>query len=269
MRVAVVGHVEWVQFARVERVPVAGEIARSESTWEEAAGGGAVAAVRLAALAGASTLYTALGIDEFGAAALEQLAACGVTVHAARPAEPQRRAFCFIDEVGERTITVLGTKLVPLGTDANLPWEELEGADAAYFVSGDVAALRQARRARVLVATSRELATLQAGGVELDALVGSGKDESEVFHPGDLDPPPALVVSTAGSLGGWAQPGGPFRPVVVDGPIEDAYGCGDACAAGLAFALARGLSTAEAIELAAQCGAEALKVRGAGVLPSS
>ena len=265
MNVAVVGHVEWVQFARVERVPVVGEIVHAVEWWEEAAGGGAVAAVRLAALAGSATLYTALGSDELGAAAVEQLAARGVTVHAVRPTEPQRRAFCFVDDSAERTITVLGPKLVPSGTDADLPWEELENAEAAYFVSGDVAALRQARRAGVLVATSRELPTLQAGGVELDALVGSGKDESEVFHPGDLNPSPALVVSTAGSLGGWAQPGGPFRAEPPDAPVEDAYGCGDAFAAGLAFALAQGFETADAIEFAARCGADALTVRGAGV----
>jgi ribokinase len=221
--------------------------------------------VRLAALTGRASLYTSLGSDELGAAAVRQLATRSVAVHAARPDEPQRRAFCFIDDGAERTITVLGSKLVPSGTDADLPWEELEDADAAYFVSGDVAALRQARRARVLVATSRELLTLQAAGVELDALVGSGKDEGEVFHPGDLDPPPLLAVSTAGSLGGWAQPGGPFRPSPPDGSVEDAYGCGDSFAAGLALALARRLAVSDAIEFAARCGAAALTVRGAGV----
>ena len=43
MRVAVVGHVEWVEFARVEAVPKPGEIAHAFETWEEPAGGGAVA----------------------------------------------------------------------------------------------------------------------------------------------------------------------------------------------------------------------------------
>jgi sugar/nucleoside kinase (ribokinase family) len=47
--------------------------------------------------------------------------------------------------------------------------------------------------------------------------------------------------------------------------VEDAYGCGDAFAAGLALALGRGQSPAEAIEFAAQCGADALTVRGAGI----
>ena len=60
--------------------------------------------------------------------------------------------------------------------------------DGVFFVSGDAEALHHCRTARVLVATSRELATIQEAGVELDALVGSGEDEAELYHPGDLDP---------------------------------------------------------------------------------
>ena len=66
MELAVIGHVEWVEFARVEHVPAPGEIVHALETWEEAAGGGAVAAVQLANLAGAATLFTALGSDELG-----------------------------------------------------------------------------------------------------------------------------------------------------------------------------------------------------------
>src|SRR5919109_415475 len=126
MRVAVVGHVEWVEFIRVEHVPRPGEIVHSLERWEAAGGGGAVAAVQLARLNG------------------------GVTVHTAANGEPQRRAFTYVDGDGERTITVLGHKLLPSGEDGRLPWEELARCAAVYFVSGDVAALRAARRARVL-----------------------------------------------------------------------------------------------------------------------
>src|SRR2546425_7424678 len=41
MRVAVVGHVEWIEFARVERLPAAGEIVHARDAWEEPGGGGA------------------------------------------------------------------------------------------------------------------------------------------------------------------------------------------------------------------------------------
>src|SRR5688572_18561198 len=50
VKIAVVGHVEWVEFARVERVPERGEIVHATELWEEAAGGGAVAACELARL---------------------------------------------------------------------------------------------------------------------------------------------------------------------------------------------------------------------------
>lgn len=261
MKLAVIGHVEWVEFARVERVPAAGEIVHSYETWEEAAGGGAVAAVQLANLGGGAMLFTALASDGLGRRAREQLAGQGVNVHARPVGGSQRRAFTLVDSSGERTITVLGEKLRPRGSD-DLPWHELRDADAVYFVAGDAEALRKARRARVLVATSRELATLREAGVQLDALVGSGGDAGERYD-GDLDPAPGLVVTTSGPLGGWMQPGGPFRATPPPGPVEDAYGCGDCFAAGLTFGLAEGRDPAEAVALAAQCGAHVLTGRGA------
>ena len=258
-----IGHVEWVEFIRVEHVPRPGEIVHALETWEEAAGGGAVAAVQLANLAGSASLFTSLAADALGRRSREQLAAQGVTVHAATADGSSRRAYTYVDGDGERTITVLGEKLLPHGGDGTLPWDELGRADAVFFVSGDVETLRHARNARVLVATARELPTLARGGVEVDVLVGSGEDDGERYHPGDLDPPPRVVVTTAGALGGWMQPGGPFTAAPVPGPVEDAYGCGDCFAAGLTYALAEGRPLEEAVALGARCGAAVLCGRGA------
>ena len=61
MRVAVIGHVEWCEFVRVERVPLAGEIIEGSSFLEEPSGGGAVAAVQMARLAGSCDFFTAFG----------------------------------------------------------------------------------------------------------------------------------------------------------------------------------------------------------------
>ena len=47
-------------------IPATGEIAHSTEDWEEVGGGGAVAAIQLAQLAGEATLFTALGDDELG-----------------------------------------------------------------------------------------------------------------------------------------------------------------------------------------------------------
>jgi ribokinase len=258
MRAAVVGHVEWMEFVPVERVPRAGDIVGADESWEEAAGGGAVAATQLAQLADSVDFFTALGADELGRRAKAELEERGIAVHAAFVDTPQRKGFTYLDESGERTITVIGPKIGPRGHDRSLPWHELAACDAVYFCAGDVDALVAARRAGVLVATARELATLRRGGVELDVLVGSGKDEAEVYRPGDLDPVPKLVVTTSGALGGWAQPGGPFTAAPLESEFVDAYGAGDCFAAGLAFGLAAGLETAEALGFAARCGAGAL-----------
>src|SRR5256885_13033836 len=106
MRLAVVGHVEWVEFARVEHVPEPGEIVHALETWEEAGGGGAVAAVQLANLNGSAHLFTSLADDELGRRARRELEERGVTLHVAAAGVPQRRAYTYVDERGERTITV-------------------------------------------------------------------------------------------------------------------------------------------------------------------
>jgi ribokinase len=263
VNLAVVGHIEWVEFARVDHAPAAGEIVHAVETWEEPAGGGAVAAVQLANLGASCQLFTALADDELGRRSREELEARGVTVHAGTAPGPQRRALTHVDEAGERTITVLGDKLRPSGEDGALPWEELRRCAAVYFVSGDVAALRAARHSPVLVATARELATLRRAAVGVDVLVGSGEDAAERFEPGELEPEPPIVVTTAGPLGGWIRPGGPFRAAPLPGPVADAYGCGDCFAAGLTYALALGKPVDEAVALAARCGAAVLTGRGA------
>jgi ribokinase len=266
VRCAVVGHVEWVEFCRVERVPRPGEIAHALESWEEMGGGGGVASVRLATLGAETTLYTALGDDELGRRGSAELERRGVQVAAAWRPPPQRRAFTFVDREGERTITVIGERLGPRG-DEPLPWRDLTATDAVYFVSGDAAALRAARAARVVCATARSLPTLREAGVELDALVHSGSDAGERYAPGDLDPPPRLVVTTAGSRGGrWTSADGrtgtwPAAPL--PGPVSDAYGAGDSFAAGLTFSLGRGDELGQALAFAARSAAEALTLRGA------
>ena len=262
MRVAVIGHVEWIRFARVERLPLQGGIAHSSDDWEQAGGGGGVAAIQLALLAEEASLFTVLGDDELGHRARDELTERGVRVTAVFEPRPTRWALTQIDDAGERTITTVGPKLRPRGHDDRFPWHELAGLDAVFFVAGDVDALVSARRARVLTATARELEILAQGGVALDALIGSGEDEAERYRPGDLEPPPGLVVTTAGRLGGWAQPGGPFSAAAVPGPIEDSYGAGDSFAAGLTYALGAGLEHAAALQFAARCGAAALTGRG-------
>src|SRR6266540_2082143 len=187
VRTAVIGHVEWVEFVHVQRVPRSGEIVHASASWAVPAGGGGVAAVQLAKLAGGATLFTALGDDRLGKASLRGLEELGVRVHAVFRPIPQRRCFTYIDGRGERTITTIGERLNPTGDDP-LPWDDLVETDAVYFTAGDRGALEAARRARALVATSRVLEGLASAGVKLDGLVGSASDPSEAYRAGDLDP---------------------------------------------------------------------------------
>ena len=265
MRVAVMGHVEWVEFAQVPHVPAAGEIVHAEQSFEAPGGGGAVAAVQLAKLAGEATLYTALGDDELARRAEQKLATLGLRVSAAARTEPQRRGFVHLDSAGERTITVLGPRLGPVGAD-RLPWHELDDTDAVYLTAGDAEAVRRARRARVLVGAARGMDTLAEAGVRLDALVASANDTWERYEPGDLDPEPRYVVRTAGAEGGeWQSAAGVrgrWQATPPPGPVRDSFGCGDSFAAGLTYGLGRGWPIGQALELAARCGAACLTGRG-------
>jgi ribokinase len=267
VRCAVVGHVEVVEFARVDHVPRPGEIVQTIETWSEPAGGGAVAALALLRLAGHVTFFTALGDDEVGRRAEQQLRAAGVRLERVYRDEPQRRGFTYVDRDGERTITVIGRKLVPRADDP-LPWNDLEEIAGVYLCGADLAAVREARRARVLVATARELSTRKQAGVELDALVQSATDESERYQSGDLEPPPRRVVTTKGRQGGRYVEGdreGRWEAAPLPGPLADTYGAGDTFAAALALGLGAGRSTDDALAFAARASAEAMTVRGVGL----
>jgi ribokinase len=263
VRVAVIGHVEWTEFAHVARVPLQGEIVEGSRYFEEPAGGGAVAAVQLARLAGSCDFFTALGDDAVARRSIERLTKLGVSVHAARRPVPSRRGWVHVDAQGERTITVIGPKLVP-SVDDPLSWDVLDEADAVFFVAGAPGTLERARSARLLTATTRSLPP--GPGVQLDAAIGSSRDASEAFRPGDLQPEPALSVWTAGAEGGrWrAADGreGDYPAVPVPGDVADAYGCGDSFAAGTTFGLAAARSAEEALALGARCGAMVMTSNG-------
>jgi ribokinase len=265
VRAAAVGHVEWVTFAMVPRVPGQGEIVESTETFDCAAGGAAVAAVQLAKLAGEATLFTALGNDDPTDQIVADLERRGVRVHWVSRDLPQRRAVTLLDPEHERTIVTLGERLSPRGEDA-LPWEELAEVDALYYVSGDAESVRRARAARTVVGSTRVLATLAEAGVRLDAAVGSAKDEGERYEDGDIEPPPRFVVRTSGQAGGrWAGiegRTGEWKAAALPGPPVDAYGCGDSFAAGLTYGLAETGDIEAALELGARCGAACMTGRG-------
>jgi ribokinase len=262
--VGVLGHTEWVDFAVVPRLPEPGEILHTGEFWEEAAGGGAVAAVQMVKLTGAAQFVTALARDDLGRETVQQLEGQGITVHAAGRDGRQRRGFVYLTDDGERTITVLGDRLVPHGDDP-LPWDVFERLDGVYVTGGDPAALRAARAARVIVATPRADDALRDAGVTIDVLVRSGNDEDEQLDPAGLDPPPRTIVTTLGGKGGrWdGELGtGRWEPEALPGDRVDSYGAGDSFAAGLTTGLAAGMAIGAAVRLGARCGAANMTGRG-------
>jgi ribokinase len=245
-KVAVVGHVEWVQFAHVSHVPHAGEVVHAHDPFEEPAGGGAVVAVQLARLAGESLFLTALGDDDPGRRSQRRLRELGVDVSHVTRQEQTRRAVTLLDDRRERTITTFGERLQPLGADAQLPWARLAQTDAVYFTAGDLDALGH--------------------GVEIDALVLSKTDDVELRAAERAAGEAELVVLTEGARGGsyrtrdgrsgrWGSVAPPGKPV-------DSYGCGDSFAAGLTYGLGAGMTVEDALALAARCGATCLTGRG-------
>jgi ribokinase len=264
-RVGVVGHVEWVTHGR-GIMPRPGEITYLADPFDEPAGGGGVSAAQVPKLGAECLFFTALGADHSGDDAMARLEAEGVTVLAARRGEPQTRAISATDADGDRAIAVVGASMSARIEDA-LPWDDLAGCDAAFFTGHDSATVSAARRAAVLVVTTRRLHQLIESGVRADVLIASDSDPTEAVDPDALPVPPAVILWTQGARGGryaTADGGeGRWDPVPPPGPPVDSYGCGDSFAAGVTVGLARGLGLDGALALGARCGAACLTGRGA------
>lgn len=263
-RIAVVGHVEWVQFLRVDHLPIRGEIQSAHRESAHAGGGAVVAAAALADMGAQVDFYGAVGSDALGDAAVEELAGRGITVQMARRAGPSREVITLLDRVGDRTILPIGERLQPSGAD-ELDWGRLADAAAVYVTAGDAGALQHARAARVLVATPRLRERLERPDVYIDALVYSVTDENETRWAERLRPNTRLMVATEGAKGGhwWGESEGSWSAVPPPGPVRDSYGCGDAFAAGFTYGLGAGRTVADAAEIGARWGAKMLTRVGA------
>ena len=268
MRVAVVGHVEWVEFIGVQRLPRPGEVAHAHSSFERAAGGGGVVAAVLTDLGADVDFYCALGRDATGEAAAEELMQRGIHLHVAWADGPTRRAVTMLEDGGERTIVTIGKRLEP-SADDRLGWSRVGETAGVYFTAGDVAALGLARSAPVLVASPRARGALaeaaKNGEPAVDALVFSEHDRDEREWATQFAACARVLVATDGAAGGrwWGAEEGSWTAQAPPGPVRDSYGCGDSFAAGVMFGLASGRSIGEAVEVGASCGARNLTRTGA------
>jgi ribokinase len=257
-RVAVVGHVEWVDFLSLPGFPRRGQIIHAEEGFLRAAGGGGVAAVILAELGAEVDFFTALGDDANGHAALAELEDRGVLMHVAWRKQPTRRATTLLEN-GERTIITLGQRLEPEARD-ELDWEVLGHVASVYFTAGDAGALRHARQSKTVVATPRARDVLEAAAVRIDALVFSDSDRDEARWAKHVAAHTRLLVATEGGHGGrwWGESEGRWDSAPLPGQPHDSYGAGDSFAAAFTLGLGRGDSVADAAALGAQAGALAM-----------
>ena len=243
-------------FLQVDQLPAAGRVAHAASSLEHPAGGGAVCAVRMAQLCGATVhFFTALGRDALGERSRMELEARGLDVHVAWRDASTRRGVSMVDPDGDRAITVIGERLQPQASDS-LPWSLLQDCDAVFVSAADTGALQSCRSARVMTATPRvRLINLQNAAVQLDALIGSGLDPGEKLPDRLGFPQPRLLIATEGAAGGTLSPGGRYQASHAPGPSIDSYGCGDSFAAGVTVGLAAGMEVRDAIRLGADAGA--------------
>ena len=257
LKLAVVGHLEWMTFVSVQKLPKAGEITHGEIYLEQPAGGGPVTAARMAAVTGSDVhFFTALGKDPTGEKSFDHLKKLNLNPIVAWRDAPTRKGISMIDAKGERAITVIGNRLQPSGND-QLPWEELNQFDGVFITATDIVGLKHCRKAAVMVATPRlGINTLQASNIQIDALIGSALDPDENVNSLTIKPTPMIKIATEGALGGEAWPGGRFAAAKLQSAVVDTYGCGDSFAAGVTIGLAAGWSNEQAISLGANCGAD-------------
>ena len=214
VNIGVVGHIEWVSFVSVGKMPAQGVIDHGNKYIEEPAGGGAVAAVQMTKLNRKQVhFFTALGNDSIGKTCFKRLTSLGIKMHVAWRERPTRRAFSFVDTNGERSITVIGERLEPISIDP-LPWQLIKNLDGIFITAADAKAIKFCRKAKIVCATPRVKAShLNESSIELDALISSQFDQYEQKEVRKLTFKPKTIISTEGALGGTVKPGSRYQPV--------------------------------------------------------
>ena len=209
LKFAVIGHIEWINFIKVDQLPKAGLISHSKESLEYPAGGGSVIAKRLRDLTnGEVHFFTALGNDFYGKKCLNILQNMGIKLHVAWRDKPTRKGFSLIDSEGERSITIIGDRLAPIHKD-NLDWNILNDMDGIFITAADKEIFKKSRIAKTLCTTPRVgLNIINESRIFLDGLIGSNLDPGEDFSLDELILKPKFVIKTEGENGGIIFPGG-------------------------------------------------------------
>ena len=248
---AVVGHVEWINFLKVDQLPKPGVISHSEKSIEYPAGGGSVIAKTLSELTSNEVhFFTSLGNDYYGDQAFKILSNMGMKLHVAWREKPTRRGFSLIDSDRERSITVIGERLAPNHKD-DIDWNILEKMDGIFITAADSELFKKARNALILCTTPRAgIHIINKSNVFLDGLIGSNLDPGEFFSLSQLSQKPRYTIKTEGEFGGIVFPGGRYEALNNKKPKLDSYGCGDSFAAGILYGLSSKWSIDKSLNLA-------------------
>ena len=263
LNLAVIGHVEWINFLKVDQLPIPGVISHSKKSHEYPAGGGSIIAKTLSELnSNQIHFFTALGNDDYGEKCFKILSSMGIKLHVAWRNKPTRRGFSLIDSQGERAITVIGERLAPNCKD-NLDWEILKKMDGIFITASDSEIFKLSRSAPILCTTPRVgLDTINKSNVLLDGLIGSNLDPGEVFSLSELSLQPKYTIKTEGEKGGIIFPGGRYKAFKNKKLKVDSYGCGDSFAAGIIYGMASKWNIDKSLNLAKMKGREASEFFG-------
>ncbi len=250
LKFAIIGHIEWINFLKVDVLPKPGIISHAKKSLEFPAGGGALIAKTLFELTNNEIhFFTSLGKDYFGEKSFEFFDNLGIKLHIAWRSESTRKGFSLIDNQGERSITIIGKRLAPSSND-NLDWNILSKMDGIFMTAGDSRLLKICRNANILCTTPRVgIELINESKINLDALIGSNLDPDESFLSTDLIKKPKFIIKTEGENGGIYIPGGRFSAINNNKPNIDSYGCGDSFAAGVLYGLAANWPIENSIKL--------------------
>lgn len=270
-RVVVLGSLNIDLVAHVERHPRPGETVLAASPLQRFAGGKGGNQAVAAAAAGASVLMVgAVGDDEGGGRYLQRLRTRGVDVAGVRvvPGSTTGQAWITVDDAGENAIVV-----VP-GANGEVRWRGDVGLaqDDVLLVQLEVPLTVVAEAARAAHAAGARVVVNAApyAGLPPDVVALADPvvvNEHEALALADSDLVPGSVVVTFGANGAaWDGEEFPGRPVPRE-EVVDTTGAGDAFCGALAAALATGASRREAMAVALQAGADAVRGHGAQADP--
>ena len=262
IRIAVIGHVEYVVIARVPALPQPGEILHLDEPLWIPGGGGGITFAQLAKSPAELHLFTAFGDDDAAADARARVEEMGATIHAADRESPQTRDVVLLTPNGERTIVVVGRPLHAT-LDDPLDWSILDGCRAVFFSAEDPRLLRRARAAEILVVTARRQEAIAGSGDR------GGRDRRQRVRSARSEHARRLRRAAEGARddrrrcgrahrdGARRRRGSPAPPAP---PVTGAaYGAGDSFVGALTWYLACGLSVEDACVRAGPHGAAVLR----------